>query len=141
MSSKADQVAADSLHVDRVLMCSATLCPNRWSVDFGGGRMCSAHAGASHHDWPRITQEQLDAETQRALDAQMPREAQRFVKPDPVKLSRYLAKLAAGIRDAQRDPRGWAKALRTRYEAGERLTQAQLDMIAGRVSLSAGEER
>ena len=141
MSSKSDQIAADSVYVDRALMCSAAGCPNRWSVDAGGGRLCSAHAWASHHEWPSITNEQLDAETQRAIDAQTPREAQRFVKPDPVKLSRYLAKLAAGIRDAQRDPRGWARALRERQEAGERLTQAQIDMLAGRVSLFAGEER
>lgn len=141
MSSKSDQIAADSFHVDRALMCSAAGCPNRWSVDAGGGRLCGAHAWASPHEWPSITSEQLDAETQRALDAQTPREAQRFVKPDPEKLSRYLGKLSAGIRDAQRDPRGWAKALRKRQEAGERLTQAQLDMLAGRFgSFGAGDE-
>lgn len=141
MSSRTDQRVVDSAYADRALQCSAAGCPNVWSVDAGGGRLCSAHAWASLHEWPSITQQQLDAETQRAIDAQNPREAQRFVKPDPVKLSRYLKKLAAGIRDAQRDPRGWVRALRERQEAGERLTQAQIDMLAGRVSLSTGEER
>ncbi len=107
------------------MMCSAHGCPNRWSVDAGAGRLCSAHAWASTHDWPRITQAQIDAETQRAIDAQSPKEAHRYVTPDPAKLHRYLRKMSDAIRNAQRNPRAWADRLREREEAGEMLTIAQ----------------
>lgn len=122
--SRDQRVAADET-ASYGLMCAAHGCPSRWSVD--PPRMCGAHAWADSHHWPQITQEQLDAETQRAMDAANPPAPQRFVKPDPVKLSRYLRKLADGIADAQRSPREWADRLRQREEAGDRLTPAQKD--------------
>jgi hypothetical protein len=50
---------------------------------------------------------------------------QSFVKPDPVRLKRYLTQLANGIRESQRSPRSWADRLREREESGEHLTIAQ----------------
>lgn len=45
---------------DASLMCSASGCPNRWSVHMEGrGRLCSAHAWKLPAQWPGITQEQL----------------------------------------------------------------------------------
>jgi hypothetical protein len=52
-------------------------------------------------------------------------DSQRYIKPDPAKLRRYFTKLANGIREAQRNPRAWADALRAREESGEVLTPAQ----------------
>lgn len=121
--ARRDQAVAEDAGISRSLMCGAYGCPNRWSVD--PPRMCSAHAWAEPHQWPSITQQQIDAETQRAIASSGPKESQRFVTPDPAKLRRYLTRLAQGIRDQQRTPRGWAERLREREEAGERLTPAQ----------------
>jgi hypothetical protein len=45
---------------EQSLMCAANGCPNRYSVDFGKGRLCSWHDKSEPHLWPQITQEQLD---------------------------------------------------------------------------------
>ena len=118
-----DQRIADDASIPSSLMCGAHGCPNRWSID--PPRMCGAHAWSDPHLWPQITQEQRDAETQRAIAAVSPPAPQRFVKPDPLKLSRYLRRLADGIASAQHSPRAWADRLREREDAGERLTPAQ----------------
>lgn len=68
-----DQRIANDSATDKSLMCCAMRCPNRWSVDAGNGRCCSAHAWSDRHLWPQITQEQLDAETERAVYAAAPR--------------------------------------------------------------------
>ena len=48
-------------------MCSASGCPNRWSVK--SGNLCSAHRWADRRDWDQITLEQQQAETERARAA------------------------------------------------------------------------
>ena len=62
---KMDQRTADDAGTPQALMCHAHGCPNRWSVDAGKGRCCSAHAWADQNRWPEITQQQWD-ETERA---------------------------------------------------------------------------
>lgn len=118
-----DQMAVEDAQRDTSLMCSAHGCPNRWSVDTG--HLCSAHAWSEPARWPEVTQQQRDNETQRAIEASAPKVAPRYIKPDPVKLRRYLTKLSDGIRNAQRNPRAWSVALKEREEAGEVLTAAQ----------------
>jgi hypothetical protein len=66
-NQRRDQRIADDSIADRALLCIAGGCPNLWSVDAGNGRLCSAHAWADPHHWPQITQEQLDAQADRAL--------------------------------------------------------------------------
>lgn len=112
--------------LERSLTCGAAGCPNRWSVDAGSGRLCSAHAWVDRKQWPQITQEQQDAETDRALD----HATERF-QPQAAPLSReekraILTKLRC-IGQPEH-PKAWAEALRVREESGERLTQAQRAM-------------
>ena len=56
----------------QALMCAATGCPNRWSIDQGNGRLCSWHDRAPASQWPAVTQEQLDAEGDRARSRYLP---------------------------------------------------------------------
>ncbi len=118
------RIANDSTE-DRALMCSAHGCPNKWSVTgCANGTCCSAHAWASPHLWPQITQEQLDAQTDRAL-----RLAARAHQPEPVanvrRLREELAKLGNALRTSTQNPKAWAHRLKAREEAGERLNDHQ----------------
>lgn len=121
-----DPREASSAIDDRSLMCQAKGCPNRWAVDFGEGRLCSAHSRSASHLWPQITQEQLDAETDRAWQR-----SQRFEPPPVPPMSRAdkraaLSHLASvGAQLGRINPRDWAHALRDRERAGERLTDLQ----------------
>lgn len=120
-----DRKVADDSVQDRALMCSAHGCPNRWSVTGCDNRTCcSAHAWASPHLWPQITQEQLDAQTDRAL-----RNASRVHQPEPVanvrRLREELAKLGNAIRVSTQNPKAWAHRLKAREEAGARLNDNQ----------------
>lgn len=95
-------------NVEARLMCQANGCPNRWAVDAGGGRLCSAHQWASRPLWPQVTQEQQDAETDRAFrNANRPTEPVEHPRRDPARLAAALAKLAQ-----QKDSLAWAKRLR-----------------------------
>lgn len=122
-----DQRIADEVGLDRETRCIASRCPCRWTVDAGNGRLCSAHAWADPFHWPRITDELLDRETERAI------RADRAAPPAPKRpLSRteqlqllhrmraQLQRLAAG-----RGNLDWAHRLKARDEAGDRLTLAQ----------------
>lgn len=116
-----DQRIADDVGQDRSLMCAATGCPNRWSIDRGDGRLCSWHDRAQPHMWPLVTQEQQHAETERLYRPKL---------KEPVTVDRE-----AGIRalrnfrvGGQDDPKAWAKLLMAREKSGERLTPAQRQM-------------
>ena len=124
--AKRDQHLADADGLDREQMCHANGCPNRWAVDFGDGRLCSAHSRAARHLWPQITQEQIDAETERAWQR-----SQRVEPVPALPMSRAekraaLSRLAAvGAQLGRIKPRDWAYALRDREQSGERLTDLQ----------------
>ena len=117
----ADDVSTDDASA-RLLMCAAVGCPNVWTVS--NGRLCSAHAWSDPHAWPRITQEQIDAQTERALrntiDSQQP-------APAPLSLAQKAALIRRlrGLFAAPRDPLGWADALRNRERDGEPLSAVQ----------------
>ncbi len=133
---------ASSAIDDRSGMCDAHGCPNRWAVDFGAGRLCSAHSRASFHLWPQVTQEQIDAETDRAW------RRSQHVEPAPVRSMSRADKAAAiaSLRELASGPRGnplaWARSLASRDAAGERLTIAQRaayrDALASR-GMAAGD--
>lgn len=122
---KRDQRIADDHGQDRALMCRAQGCPNRWSVDAGNGKCCSAHAWSDPHHWPQITQEQLDAETDRAMRRQYP--AQRIEAPrfDIRKLRESIGRLAEAMRGNTKAPKLWAHRLKAREQAGEPLSDHQ----------------
>lgn len=120
-----DRKVADDSTQDRALMCSAIGCPNRWSVTgCANGTCCSAHAWSDTRYWPQITQEQLDAQTDRAL-----RNAARAYQPEPVadvrRLREELTKLGNNLRGAAQNPQAWAYRLKAREEAGEKLNDHQ----------------
>lgn len=103
-----DERIANDVGADAALLCGAHGCPNRWSVDAGNGRLCSAHAWAGRHLWPQITQEAQDAETDRARAAfDAPPPADETPRRDPARLGAALSRLAQ-----QKDGLAWAKRLR-----------------------------
>jgi hypothetical protein len=113
------------------LMCSALGCPNRWSVDAGKGRLCSAHHSVDDypHLWPQITQQELDLALDRAQRPQ-PLPAMPLTRADKTAI---LLRLQAAINHLrtpfdQRDTKAWARDLQAREDQGARLTKAQRDM-------------
>jgi hypothetical protein len=122
--------AASKPEEDRALMCSAHNCPNRWSVQREGERgLCSAHAWVKDkRAWPRITDELLTAQTERARYAEPAPEEQPQVMTRADKLD-LLARLSGVLQRAVRHPHRWAHNLRRRYDAGERLNQAQRECL------------
>lgn len=124
-----DQTIA-SEKADRALMCRANGCPNRWSVETDGRfRLCSAHAWADQHRWPQITQEQLDAETERALRKANP------PAPQPVDTAAVMRELR-DFQCGQGDPKGWAKRLMQRHEDGEAIPARNLTLAREALGLS-----
>lgn len=121
-----DHHIAAETHTERALMCAAQGCPMRWSVDFGK-RLCSAHfrADANPHSWPRITQELIEAETERAYRSQLP-------KPEPQRVNKAAAiaalrRLAPSLnRPMNRD---WAHQLQERADRGDHLTPFQRECM------------
>jgi hypothetical protein len=125
-----DERVANDVAVSQTLLCAANGCPNRWSVDAGQGRCCSAHAWAGKSLWPQITQEQVDAETDRAR-ANAVAQSQPVKRLSPAEKRAILSRIA-GMSDAMRlrrdeSPRAWAYALRERENRGEELNDMQRD--------------
>lgn len=123
-----DRAIANDVGHDRALMCTAVGCPNRWSCDVGRGRLCSWHDRADPRLWPQITQEQLDAETERAQAAQWARPAAPL-RTDVPRMRAELEKLADGIRASQQEPRAWVGRLLKRASEGFVLTPASREMV------------
>ncbi|WKB53001.1 hypothetical protein [Eleftheria terrae] len=120
--SRRDQRIADEVADDRTLMCAAHGCPNRWSVDAGNGRLCSAHAWADTRDWQAITHAQRNAQTDRAMAAQRPAPARPMVS------KREAIQRLRSLDFGRSKGKSWAERLRDRELAGERLTDAQKRM-------------
>ena len=114
----------DEAEQDRKNMCQAHDCPNRWSV--APQHLCSAHAWSDPRDWPRITDEQLQffAARQRAPKTE-PVAARPVTKQEIDRARQVLRAFAAG---EQSDSKAWAKRLKAREHAGERLSDIQRKM-------------
>lgn len=119
-----DRKVADDFLGDTGLNCSAHGCPNRWSYD-AGTRLCTAHAGAQPHDWSRVTAEQLDAQTERAMRPP--------AQPTPIRPPTHTEKIATLKNLASvfksRPSRVWVADLQAKKDAGEYLTHAQRTML------------
>lgn len=129
--NRRDERVADDATVPTGLMCAASGCPNRWSVDGGGMRCCSAHAWAETREWPRITAQQQDAETDRAYrgslaDAAPPAPAP---KADPRRLAAALSRLKVGA-SSGRSPRQRVVDRLREIERDRPLTLAQREILA-----------
>jgi hypothetical protein len=132
-----DKRVAEGANDDRALMCSAHQCPNRWSVDNGSGRLCSAHAWSDRLEWPAITAQQHWQETERARKSTEPKPP--APKVDKAEVIRKLQAFAGG-----QTGKAWAYALRDREQAGELLPKAHRDMwraaLGGNRILGADDE-
>lgn len=115
--------ASEDFDTDAKMRCGASGCPNRWSVDGGSGRLCSAHAWADAKQWPSITREQQAREADRAMYGSTTSRPVRTVSK-----AEALEKLATLRINEPKDPLDWARKLKARDEAGERLTPAQREM-------------
>lgn len=122
-ANRRDLAIANEVNTERTLMCIASGCPNRWTVDAGSGRLCSAHAWADAKQWPSITREQQAREADRAMYGSTTRRPVRTVSK-----AEALEKLATLRINEPKDPLDWARKLKARDEAGERLTPAQREM-------------
>lgn len=118
-----DKQVADACGIDTSLNCCANGCPNRWSIDMGDGRMCTAHSRVGVAQWGQVTQEQQYAETERVRLAQRPK-----LVPPIVTQAEKVAILTSMQKILPKADKGWAHQLKARQEAGEYLTAAQRQM-------------
>lgn len=133
--TKRDQAVADAEGVPvgftHEFMCRASGCPNRWAVDNGASRLCSAHATAEPKRWPEITQIEIWNETERARHRG---EAEAWqAELDKAEVADGLRQLSTKLHGNGGDPKAWARVLKAREEAGEQLGRAQRE--AWRVAL------
>lgn len=119
----ADRINEDA-EQDRKSMCQAHECPNRWSV--APQHLCSAHAWSDPHEWPQITDQQY-----RLLAARQNQPKREPGQSRPVtreEMQRARDSLRAFAAGNQADPKLWAKRLKAREMAGERLSDIQRKM-------------
>ncbi len=133
-----DQRAADEAGRQQELMCAATSCPHRWSVDSGAGRLCSWHAWSDPHHWPRITQEQLDAVANKVHRDQY----REQVTPKALSWAEKSAILQRlrGVLAPRHGRRGWAQRILDRVRSGEHVTPLVLKMARDASSREARKE-
>ena len=138
-----ERTADDALGSGARLRCQAHGCPNCWSVDAGSGRCCSAHAWVGRHLWPQVTQEQLDAETNRARAAMGGTQSGPAYTRDPARLAKALVALASPKEDGLL----WAKRLQWyeekrggRLRSGQLMTQVQRDIWRRALRFRGGVE-
>lgn len=127
MKAKARAEHAQSNGGDEAqLMCVAHNCPNRWTVDNGGGHLCSAHAFRNPVEWPSITAEQQWNETERAQRRNEPRiDKPPLTLPEKKAILHKLQVLINKMRNSPRDPKAWAYALKGMEEEGLHLSEVQ----------------
>lgn len=110
------------MEAESKLMCQAHNCPNRWSVDIGHGKLCSAHAWADPMDWGVITGE---------INSRNITSLQRHEEPvsNPISLEEKIEtlKLLKTLFKTPQDPKAWAHRLRERERNGENLSRVQRD--------------
>jgi hypothetical protein len=135
MSYSRDKRIADEAAPANPPGCRAAGCPLPWSTDFGGAPLCTYHGRCSSaHEWPRVTQQLLDIETERALNGPRSPKPQRYAtRADGVAALQKLRQMGRG------DPKLWARRLQWREENGRTLTRFQREAwrIALGVSLPA----
>lgn len=115
------RIEAD-MDAESKLMCQAHNCPNRWSVDIGHGKLCSAHAWADPMDWGMITGEinsrRITGLTHREPPAN---------NPIPLEEKLEILNIMRTLFKVPQDPKAWAHRLRERERNGETLSKVQRD--------------
>ncbi len=107
-----------------LLNCAAYNCPNRWSVDAGNGRLCSAHAWSDPMDWGRISAHE-NSKTIMGAGKAAPEAVEPFSQAEKVYV---LNECNNALQSMNRDPKAWAHRLREREYAGENLSNYQRKM-------------
>jgi hypothetical protein len=143
-----DHRIADEVADARAYSCQARGCPRAWSIDIGGAKVCSAHAGAMPREWPAITERIVweDGERARTVGAAPPERergplARACTRPTPEQLAAIQAQRATmGDHSARQKALAAWLALRERERAREHLTRFQADAwrIGLKVDLHAG---
>ncbi len=124
VSTARDRAIADDAGAEFALRCRAHGCPMLWSVNFGT-KLCSAHARCiSPTEWPRVTEQLLEAETERAYYGAPP------AAPAPAPLTReeavaQWAEVREGRLFARQAPKDWARRLKALEEGGRPLSAYQ----------------
>lgn len=119
-TSKRDERVADDAANDRLLACTASGCPRRWSCNFGS-RLCSAHDAAPPDRWPEVTQSLLDADADTARFGAKPAPAPRVATREEGRAA--LARLRRPPREGR--DLAWAQRLEQREARGDDLTDFQ----------------
>lgn len=121
--SKAKDIEKQNEEYNR-LNCIAHNCPNRWSVDAGNGRLCSAHAWADPMDWGKIT----SYENSKVMMATS-KSAPEPVEPMSEEEKRFiLGEFKKALQAMNKDPKAWAHKLRQREADGDSLSLIQRKM-------------
>lgn len=97
------------------LMCKAHGCPNRWSVDLGGGGLCSRHAWVDPSKWGQVTRE-MSSEASLGYPSEVVKELSQNEKLESLRRLQNIGRNPGLV---------WAEALREREKSGERLTPFQ----------------
>ena len=122
--SFADQFASrlEKEHDTRDLKCRAHDCPNNWSVSTS--HLCSAHAWVDPLHWPRITQEQQQLRFQARNES---RNERRTSGATSNLTSLDKKRILHSMLDAPANPdtKQWARKLKAREQAGEKLSSIQ----------------
>jgi hypothetical protein len=130
--SYANEVQKENEEYNR-LLCTANGCPMEWTID-AGKRLCSFHAWSDPHKWPRITDELITKQAlgnlptfQKVQDAVKKPDfnAKTLTIAEKQAILLELKKVVQGF--ATRDPKEWARRLKAKELAGERLNKIQRD--------------
>lgn len=113
----------DNARQERMNMCKAHECPNRWSV--APEMLCSAHAHSPPHMWPQITDEQHRHLAARSNRPQNTEPARKVTREE---VDRAREALKTFMRGNQTDSKQWARNLKAREQAGEHLSDVQRKM-------------
>lgn len=109
---KKAEVSEDPKDGYRELMCIAHGCPNRWSVDAGNGKLCSAHAGVDSSKWGQVTRDMAA----RSLDPETETVIRKVTDDEKLQILRKLQNIGV------KENRLWAEALREREQRGEKIS-------------------
>lgn len=115
------------------LLCTANGCPMEWTID-SGKRLCSFHAWSDPQRWPRITDELITKQALGSLPT-FSKIQEKAVKHDPDAKSltddekhAILLELRKVVQSwTTRDPKDWARRLKAKEAAGDRLSKIQRD--------------
>ena len=118
----ADKQIEKELDAEAKLMCQAHNCPNKWSVDAGQGRLCSAHAWSDPMDWGGITQRIHAGQFTKTPKYEEP------AKPMTLEEKRQTLRDLAALLKTPTDPKAWAYNLKSREEAGEEMSLLKKQM-------------